>query len=154
MFRVYLCNKRLVFDQSRYLLYFSYFINLCCYYPFRKYELKDLLIMSRRLSLNFHGMMKKLGYLTLQNCCYIPSLLSHFHGQCQTVGKKIKTPTILKHLSKKILVLWEEPRWPFSCQYSVAPWSDALGLVVQNILPTWFPYPSSCNISIFFHKNF
>ena len=101
MFRVYLCNKRLVFDQSRHLLYFSYFINLCCYYPFRKYELKDLLIMSRRLSLNFHGMMKKLGYLTLQNCCYIPSLLSHFHGQCQTVGKKIKTPTILKHLSKK-----------------------------------------------------
>ena len=72
--------------------------------------------MRRRLSLIFHVIVKNgatlkitTSYMTLQivlphrcvyNYCHIPSLLSHFHSQCQTVGKKINTPTILNHFLK------------------------------------------------------
>ena len=114
--------------------------------------------------INFHGIVKNgatlkisTSLVTLQNrftseMCL--QLLSYsqpaipFSGSVSSFWKENKHITS-KHFSKHARSL-RRTKMSLSCQYSIAPLAVALGLVVKNILPTWFPYPSSCHISIFF----
>ena len=141
-----------------------------CYKPVLLSSLSKIIIKKRLTCyeqvpvINFHGIVKNgatlkisTSLVTLQNrftseMCL--QLLSYsqpaipFQAQCQAFGKKINT--LLQSTFQKHARSLRRTKMSLSCQYSIAPLPVALGLVVKNILPTWFPYPSSCHISIFF----
>ena len=73
MFRVHLCNKRLVFDQSGHSLYPK---ELFCYYPFQTYEL-SLSSYEQAAVIDLSCDSEKLGYI--ENNYFIHDIAKSFY---------------------------------------------------------------------------